>query len=176
MAATFSRGFGRSYIYFSGADAAVSDLAAYWKIYGGLRALVRSPALWIAVVATLLSEKIWTHKGWSDLPLSIVPNLLGFSLGALAIVFAFPTSALFKVIAEGGRSDSYYMDLASKFLHFIIVQVIAISLAIIGKSISWHIIAFFGILSLYYSIACAFLTALALFGAARLYNKHAGLD
>lgn len=96
---------------------------------------------------------------------------MGFTLGAMAIVLAFPSSKLFSLFSENGRPDSYYLDLASKFVHFILVQALAIIFALLAKAYSNCIFSFFGFTLLLYVVACAVMTALALFGVAQLYNE-----
>lgn len=147
------------------------QVANYWRIYGGWSAVWKSPALWISILLTGLCYPFWKNGTWSDTTLSIVPNLLGFSLGAMAVVLAFPTSYLFGLFAEGGRKDSYYMDLASKFVHFIFIQAIAIILALLGKAYCFILISMFGFLFLAYAITSVAMTALALFDVAQISNE-----
>jgi hypothetical protein len=80
---------------------------------------------------------------------------------------------MFKIIAEGGRHDSYYMDLAARFMHFIMVQVCALVLALIYKAIPYWPVSLFGFWALAYAILTAAMTALSLYGIAEFYN-HPG--
>lgn len=102
---------------------------------------------------------------------SIVPNLLGFSIGAMAIVLAFPTTAIFAIITEDGREDSYYIDLAAKFIHFVFGQVSALILALISTAFPFFLISLLTLTALVYAVASAAMTALALFEVAIFYNK-----
>jgi Fe2+ transport system protein B len=107
----------------------------------------------------------------AEVTISVAPSLLGFSIGAMAIVLAFSGSKFFKVLSEKGRDDSAYIDLTSKFVHFILVQCIAIVLALLSKLQPGSILfAFLTTLALAYALATAVATALALFGTARIYN------
>ena len=63
------------------------------------------------------------------------------------------------------------MDLASKFIHFIFVQTIAIILAMIGKAYCITLISFLGFLFLTYAVASVVMTALALFDVAQISNE-----
>jgi hypothetical protein len=94
----------------------------------------------------------------------------------MTVVLAFPQSSFFRLFAEKGRHDSYYMDLAAKFVHFIIIQVLAIILALIGKSYCWLPVSGFGFLVLTYAVTSVAMTALALFGVAQLSNQAASID
>ena len=152
-------------------EAATEELAGYWHAYGGLRALARSPALWFSIAFTFICIPAWNDGKWMDATLSIVPSLTGFSLGAMAIVLAFPSSPLFKLFSEKGRADSYYLDLASRFVHFIFVQVFALLLAMLGRAYSSSLfVGFCGFFSLIYAISSAAFAALSLFGVAQIHN------
>lgn len=155
-------------------EISLGELTGYWAAYGRTSALVRSPALWFALVITLICTPLWTAQTWADLPLQILPNLLGFSLGSLAIILAIPTTKIFKDISEDGRPDSFYIELCAKFVHFIFAQVVAILLALLSKAISLgQTIWFVGFWAFVYAILTAALTALALFGVAQIYNDPA---
>ena len=113
---------------------------------------------------------MWWKGGWPEITLSVVPNLLGFTLGAMAIVLAFPSSRLFSVVHENGREDSFYIELAARFVHFIFVQVIALLVALIGKAYEVKLLSFLGAFFLVYAVVCAGMTALSLFGIAQINN------
>lgn len=93
----------------------------------------------------------------------------------MAVVLAFPSTRLFRLFSEEGRPDSYYLDLASKFVHFILVQVLALLVALVGKAVCNIILSCFGFFMLTYSVCCAAMTAFALFGVAQIYN-HPGAN
>src|ERR1700730_6861274 len=78
-------------------------LLIYWNVYGRSRALYRSPAFLFSIIASIVCFPIWVRNSSSGLVFSIVPNLLGFSIGAMAVVLAFPTTTVFKIITEDGR-------------------------------------------------------------------------
>jgi hypothetical protein len=89
----------------------------------------------------------------------------------MAVVLAFPTSAIFNVIAEGGRDDSYYLDLAAKFVHFVIVQVLSLVLALLTTALPFCLLSLLTLILLYYAVMTAIMTALALFDVAIVYNS-----
>lgn len=105
----------------------------------------------------------------------IVPALLGLSIGAMAIVLAFPTNKMFAVLSEGGREDSYYMGLAAKFVHFIALQTITLAFAISAPMSLGIIIDIIGFWLLSYALLSGALVAAALYNVARLYN-HPGAN
>jgi hypothetical protein len=146
------------------------EISGYRQGYGGLSAFLRSPVLWCAVILAFLLTPLWDDRTWPQVTFDIVPGLLGFSLGAMAIVLAFPSRTILRIISEGGRPDSYYMELASKFLHFIFAQVVSLLLAAFGKAYNLFIVNIFGGIALVYVILTGAATALALFGLAQIYN------
>lgn len=158
---------------FEGADsnaAASEELYGYWHAYGGWPAVIKSPAVWFSLVFTIVCYPAWDEGKWPDATLSALPSLLGFSLGAMGIILAFPSSPLFKLFSERGRADSYYLDLASRFVHFIFVQVIALLVALVGRSFNNFIVSFVGFFFLVYAITSAAFAALSLFGVAQVHN------
>ncbi len=93
----------------------------------------------------------------------------------MAIVLAFPTNKMFVVLSEGGRDDSYYMGLAAKFVHFIILQTTALAFAIIAPTNLGIVVDIFGFWLLSYALLSGALVAAALYNVARLYN-HPGAN
>lgn len=149
----------------------VDGVKTYWRVYGGRRAIVRSPAALGAAVLATLAAPIWWSNSSAETALAIIPNLLGFSIGAMAIVLAFPTTEMFEVIAEDGREDSYYLDLAARLVHFIFVQVLTLISGIVTLAFPNFIFSYVTLFLLVYAILTAALTALALFEVAIFYNK-----
>lgn len=148
------------------------ELSSYWRAYGGLPALLKSPFLWLAIVLAFVLKPWWiTDDKWPDTALLILPPLLGFTIGAMAVVLAFPTSKIFKHLAEDGRADSYYAQLAAKLAHFIFIQTLAILITLIWKAYNCTIIAYIAIFFLLYAMLTAAAIALALVGMAMIYNS-----
>jgi len=151
-----------------------SPLKAYWRAYGGARAIWHSAYLWIAVALNIALMPLWCGGKITDIALSTLPNLLGFSIGGVAIVLAFPTGNLMKTITDSGSGDSYYMDLASRLVHFVVVQVIAICVALMAKSYPFSLSNFFAGLLFLYALLTALAAGLSLFGIAKIYNFSGG--
>lgn len=116
------------------------DLGAYFRRYGGLRALLLSPYTHFAIIGSTLSAGSWLKTDWPSEPLQVLPNLLGFALAAYALLLGFGDDEFRKFLAtsDSPNSDrdenSLLTDLSSTFLHFVIVQIVAIALAIVGNS------------------------------------------
>lgn len=115
-----------------------SIYARYWCAYGGFAALARSFYLHAALVITLICFNAWLTAGWWDQVTSILPNVLGFTLGGFAIFTSFGDETFRKLLAEPDENDAEaptaYVKLCSTFVHFILVQIIALLFAIIAKA------------------------------------------
>lgn len=111
-------------------------LARYWGDYGGWRDFFLSPLLHFSTLVSAASYAAWTKVDWPDLPLSLLPNLLGFSLGAYALIFSLADERLLAALntpTPNGRSTNLRVINAT-FLHFILVQTAAIIFALMNKS------------------------------------------
>ncbi len=117
-----------------------SIFSRYWRSYGGLHALVRSPYLHLALVLLVITSHFWSAEKWWEQPLSILPNLLGFSLGGLAMFLSFGDEKFRSILAEEPDADqsSPYMELCSTFVHFIVLQLGALMFALVARSLDFH--------------------------------------
>lgn len=112
----------------------------YWNAYGGSRALFRSPYLHLAFFLLLITFNTWTDADWWDDVISALPNLLGFTLGGFAIFIGFGDERFRQLLAdpetdaEGNEVPTIYVSLCASFVHFIIVQLVALVYAVIAKS------------------------------------------
>lgn len=158
----------------------------YFFTYGGFRSFFSSPYLHAAFVVTFLSCPAWNGKGetvWHELTLSILPDVLGFTLGGYAILLAFGDNKFLKLIAgrsekekvKTGRSiPSPYMKLNATFVHFVLVQIVAILFAVIGESIDINsgFFPFIGMLLLNYSLFVAVAAVFSIFRFARWFDEY----
>ncbi len=113
-------------------------LQAYYVVYGGIPALVKSTYLWISIAITAMAFGAWSPPSaeWFDTVISVLPNLLGFSIGGFAIFLSIGDEQYRQVICGQDEPDrpSPYMEVAATFMHFVTVQVLALLLAAVGKS------------------------------------------
>ncbi|HZZ79386.1 MAG TPA: hypothetical protein VFE62_12760 [Gemmataceae bacterium] len=165
----------------------------YWKIYGGWRAVFESPYAYAAAGATALMAPIWLRPSWWDLVLSILPSLLGFSLAGFAVFLAFGDDGFRRVIGGKRSSDesdeaSPYLQFSAAFLHFIVVQILAICASLFAKSFymirltNKYVISFneiikpiwwaFGFLLFAYAILSALAAAMAIFALTRSFDDY----
>lgn len=121
-------------------------IAKYWSIYGGWGAFIKSPYLHLSVVLAMMSAQVWIFHEWWERPLSVLPSVLGFSLGGYAIWLALGDQSFRRVII-GRRaiekdgdicselSDSPYMGVSAAFAHFVTVQLVTLLYATVGASL-----------------------------------------
>jgi hypothetical protein len=128
-------------LFFEGYRDAALDIRAYWRAYGGQRRLFTSPFFHLAVLAAILCAREWLTPAWSDLPLTVLPSLLGFALAAYALLLAFGDEGFreFMAVPAPSRRDpavktSRSLAVSATFLHFVIIQVIALGFAVLGRS------------------------------------------
>lgn len=108
----------------------------YWADYGGWRDLLASPLLHFSSLIAATSYSAWLDPKWSELPLALLPNLLGFSLGAYALIFSLADANLLAALnapTPNGSPTNLRMINAT-FLHFILVQTFAIIFALCNRS------------------------------------------
>ncbi len=108
--------------------------------------------------------------------ISAVPNLLGFTVGALAIVLAFSDADLFSALAEDGHPNSFFMTLTSSLIHFVLVQVSALVLGIMAKLTNSPLLEIISLFFLFYAVLSTAAIGIQLFHTARIYNARAGRD
>jgi hypothetical protein len=108
----------------------------FWRAYGGWPAIFQSRYLYAAVLLTPFCWGSWSSPLWWDTVISVLPNLLGFTLGGFAIFVGFGDERFKASLAEPeGDADTptVYRELCATFVHFILVQVLALLVAILSK-------------------------------------------
>lgn len=175
-----------------------SRIRRYFRSYGGWSAIFRSPLFLVALGATALGYgNWWSSDKWAGTSQSLIPNLLGFSLGTYAILFSLMTGRLKRALrAVKNDQDVAFLDeINATFFHFILVQVCALLWAFLyqGAALydlvqaiqpSWPCIAnLFGVLRplgggigfalLIYSITLIIGAALAVYRLALIVDPHA---
>lgn len=153
----------------------------YWANYGGWRALIKSIYLWSAVFLTAVCYPYWSDVGYqhgltnrasAQLTIDIVPSLMAFSLGGMAILLAFSSGRFIDAIRQEGKPDSLFMEIVANFFHFLFLQTISLALAMATNAFpraDWLAgIAFF---ALAYSLTAALAASAMLLNASRIFNK-----
>lgn len=118
----------------------------YWVSYGGLGVLLRSFYFHVALVILALTVNTWITptcensggcSAWWDQSLSVLPNLLGFTLGGFAIFTGMGDDrfrALLASPSKNPKDPTVYSEVCATFAHFILIQVLALLSAILAKS------------------------------------------
>lgn len=110
------------------------SFANYFSVYGGWRSLLSSAHLIIAAALTVFCGPLWVKPDWWNDVLAITPSILGFSLGGYAILLAFGSDDFRKLSAgELDGEASPWMELSAAFVHFIVVQLLGLGIALIAK-------------------------------------------
>lgn len=169
---------------FSGYIDAGSMLKQYWCAYGGIKALALSPYFHLSLLFLALSVSWRNGFGWVNDALSVVPSILGFSIGAFAIFLAladekFVNVLTMKNLGPATSKTSAHLKISALFIHFMIIQVLAILIALSSRSIEnleqMNLLAKFvsgtGYFFFIYSIFTAVAVSLNLLRLALLFNK-----
>jgi hypothetical protein len=108
----------------------------YWSSYGGFRAIFTSGYFYASVLLAAVLYPHWSKAGWWDAVLSVMPNLLGFTLGGFAMWVAIGDEHFKATIAgtSDEESSSPFMEVNATFVHFIFLQILSILLAVVNKA------------------------------------------
>ena len=79
----------------------------------------------------------------------------------------------FRILAEDGEADSYFMDLAARLVHFILVQVVALAAMFLVEAYPTKALSLLAFVLFAYALSSAVSAGLALFGIARILNSAA---
>lgn len=108
-----------------------------WRAYGGMKAVWESPFFWLSVFLLAVTAHFWLTQPWWEQVLSVMPNVLGFTLGGFAIFLGFGDTQFRELISgqdEGVETPSPYAEVSATFLHFVLVQLCSILMAISVKA------------------------------------------
>lgn len=153
----------------------------YWRSYGGWIALIKSPYFWTAAILTGACHSYWSDvdmfegRKTAQLAIDIIPSLMAFSLGGMAILLAFSSGRFIDAIREDGKPDSLFMEIVANFFHFLIIQTMALGAAFLTNAFptsNWLAGAAFFLLS--YSLTAALAASAMLLNASRIFNKLGG--
>lgn len=108
----------------------------YWNAYGGFAGILKSPYMHVSLVITIFSSGNWLETDWFDTPISVLPNIIGFSLGGYAIWLALGDDKFRKSISGSTNNgkESPFIQVNASFVHFIFLQITALLTALLIKS------------------------------------------
>jgi hypothetical protein len=104
-----------------------------WRITGGWRSTFRSGDFWITLGVTVLCFNFWRNDIWWDQVISVLPNLLGFTLGGFAIFLGFGSESFKTMLSDEDELKSPYVSVSAAFLMFVAFQVLALLYALVAK-------------------------------------------
>lgn len=165
--------------------------SVYWSAYGGWKALFSSFYLFVSLLILVILYPLWSKDGWWDTVITIMPNMIGFSLAGLSIWLATGDEKLKSTISgthpvSSGKHSPYIRTNAS-FVHFILLQVFALMAAITAKA---YYIEPFGVFKKYdyqylilfgwglgflifvYAMATAVAVTMSIFRVSTWYDSH----
>lgn len=164
----------------------------YWHAYGGFAAVLRSPYTWLAVLITAVCFPVWTSPEWWELPIGALPDLMGFTLGGLAVFLGLSQASVLRALTRRVEDEERVSDLqiiVASFVHFVVVQGVALITAVICKSLhvpvptyypftlvdpqTWAVLTTFssGLLGFFlfvYALVLALATTMSVFRVARI--------
>jgi hypothetical protein len=99
-----------------------------------------------------------------------MPNILGFTVGALAIILAFSNGDFSIYLTQKGNDESLFMKTIANFVHFIVIQIGALLLSIFSVAHNGVVWKFATTTVLTYAILTTLSIAIQLFQMATVYN------
>lgn len=113
--------------------------ALAWRNTGGLQATRRSADLALSVIVWILCFNYWLHHPWWDQVISVLPNVLGFTLGGFAIFLGFGSDSFKKVLVDENHAKSLYLSVSSAFLVFVSMQIFSLLYAFVAKALHFEL-------------------------------------
>lgn len=114
----------------------------YWKGKGGWKSICKSYYLYLAIGLFLLTCHSWVdNSSWFESPLKLLPNLLGFGLAGYAIWIGYGDEKFREVLCNT-RTEygvSAYIAVSATFLHFAVIQIIALVFAIVAEALYFSV-------------------------------------
>lgn len=110
----------------------------YWESYGGWKSIICSPYVHVSLLLAAATFSVWNRANWWEQVFSMIPSLLGFSLGGFAIFLGFGSEQFRNLISgrdsASAQRPSPYMAAAAAFSHFVVIQVLALVIAVLASA------------------------------------------
>lgn len=174
-------------------DNVIKKIKKYFDIYGGFYAVFTSIYFWSAFIFNIFMINSWTSLCWIQNVKSIIPSIVGFSLGAYAILVGFGTDHFQKFISLKDQvkketlkdkkeifkiANTMYIHINTTFIHYILVQMLSLLLAVLCDSIFSTkmnfieiLVSFIGNLMFIYSLTLSVAAVFVIFDVANLYQE-----
>jgi hypothetical protein len=159
-------------------------LNAAWRSTGGVKEKIKGFDFWLAVIVVILCYPTWSAPDWPAQVTSVLPNVLGFTLGGFAVFLGFGSDSFRTLLAQSNPSSN------SAFMYFVVIQIVAIMYALIATAMYkvitpkffltqaqlFQILNFIGAGIGYflfvYSLATSFRAALRIYRLSRWYSEY----
>lgn len=152
-----------------------NSLQGYWRVYGGITAILRSTYFWMAILVTFLSGAPMAKDAdgliWPQMTIEIVPSLLGLGLGAMALMLSFSSGRFLEAIKQKGKDRSYLRKVMASFYHFAVVLVLALLIAYVGKAQQHMVLSYVGVFFSIYGVLLTLGIVSRIWHTARIFNK-----
>lgn len=163
-------------------------ISRYWRAYGGAPGVIFSPYAHLAILLTAILWPLWARGAWWETALTVVPSVLGFTLAGFTIWLGFGDERFQRLMASKrpGKSTSPYIGVSAAFVHFIIVQFLAVIAAVVAKATAFDLEAgsyfrglmdlvapfghFIGFLLFSYALMTALAATLGVFRVASMFE------
>lgn len=140
------------------------DFKDYIYYFGPLKDIFKTPYFHFSLVMAFITGVFASEPSiWAEHALSMLPDVLGFSIGGYAIIITFGDNEFRKFLVKAKTSDgkSILMVINGAFIHFIMAQTLSIILAYIVNSINIENLFVNIILSLPFFYSLVFCVAIA---------------
>ncbi len=155
----------------------------YTDGYGGFSKIFSSFYFIFSIFLTIFMCGEWINNcSWIDNVKTIIPALLGFSLAAYTLLSTFGEDDFRRLISQRRKNqttETLYMQANAAFVHFIIIQLLSLFLALIGKTVinimpTYGIMIFSGISTLIfaYALLLCLATIINIYRIARVYQAY----
>jgi conserved hypothetical protein len=168
----------------------------YWQNYGGFKVIIASPYLHVSICLLILTFPFWFYNKWWEQSISIVPSILGFTIGGFAIFLGYGSDKFRSLLApEDDKGKSPYLDIVTTFTHFIIIQTLTLVIALIASSLNsiaimeithanrytcisiiWFVLGCLGYGIFLYSLILTFAVCFALYRLTCMYIKFETME
>jgi hypothetical protein len=100
-----------------------------------MKSLIASPYFHFAFFLDVITMPFWVGGDWFSAPIQVLPNLIGFTLGGYALMTALGSDD-FKIQLSGSTNNgnSPFVVMNAAFLHFVLCQIVALILALVGQA------------------------------------------
>ena len=119
----------------------LNAFSQYWREYGGIIDLLRSPFAHFSFVVTALYAAGYIEIEWRQVVRDSLPTVLGFSLAAYTITFTLMGSALHRALTLAIDKKTGFRLIRivnATFFHVVVFQAIALLYALLTKGSLIH--------------------------------------